>query len=142
MATPKIRGGSSGPAIQPLPGKGNPSLALLATPVTCVILPAGHAPGLYNVHAQVFNRVLAGAGNYTSNFSWDQQFFGPMTLPFGAVSLTSSTAFATISRALYSSGAGAISYTITPAGVTGAPTVNLICTSELIALPVAVSNVF
>ena len=135
MTIPRIRGGSSGPAIQPLPGKGSRLYGPSSGPLVVTLQPANHPRGFYNLHVAVFT-TTTGVGTYTSAYEWDQDGFGPATLAFGAINLATVAGFLTVSRAIYSSGLAPITFTITPAGVSGAPILNVIGMSELIAVPV------
>lgn len=116
---PLIRSGSSGPIALPAPGRGVRGFAWGA-PITLTLMPAGHYPGLYVVSFGVFNTIAAGAGNYTSLFSWSQPDVGAATLAFGAVNLTATGLIQQLLRALESDGSQPIVWTATPAGLGGA----------------------
>lgn len=135
MATPRVRGGNSGPPITPLPGIGNPRFLPASGPETFTLLPAGHPRGQYTLSAILFT-ITTGTGTYTTAYGWDQDGFGPATLAFGAINLATAALTQTLTRAIYSSGNGPITFTITPAAVGGAPVLNIICSSVLTALPV------
>jgi len=102
------------------------------------LLPAGHPPGLYLVTATLYVRTAAGSGDLNgSTFSWSEPGVGaPVTLALPAINPQVTGLVATFVRAVLSSGVSALTYTITPNAITGAPIADLSAGATLITGPV------
>ena len=109
----------------------------LAGPQVLTLVPAGHAPGLYEVTANLYMKTAAVTGNCSGSFfSWSEPTVGAATLVFGALAVTTTGLLFTVLRSILSDGVDAITYTITPALITGAPVANLSASFLMIAGPV------
>lgn len=103
-------------------------------PLVLDLLPGIHAPGFYQLHAMLFITTAAAAGNANAPFfSWGQPNFGAATLVFGPLALTATGLVFTVSRAIQSGGNVGVTFSITPAGVAGAPRGNIIVCAERIS---------
>ena len=100
--------------------------------------PANHKPGYYLCSANLYFTAVGTGGNANAPlFSWGEPVTGASTLVFGAIGLTSTGLIFTVTRALYSAGVLPITFTITPASVTGSPRANLIANAMYMGRPVA-----
>ncbi len=89
------------------------------------LLPAGHEPGLYLTSLSAFVLTAAAAGTVTIVFGFNQKGFGATTLSIGSANLTATVVIASTPRIFNSDGTAALTATLTPAGVTGSPVVNV-----------------
>lgn|SRR5512139_2778892 len=99
-----------------------------AAPLVVTVLPAGHQPGFYMINISVFLTTAGAGGNINgTQLAWNEQGFGAASLTFGNVSLTATGLIFDLNRKFQSSGLGPITYTITPASVSGSPVGNVAC---------------
>ena len=102
-----------------------------AAPLVTTILAAGHRPGFYEVDLSVFITTAGSGGNINgTQLAWDEQGFGASSLTFGNVALTATGLVQALIRHIQSSGQSAITYTITPASVTGSPVGNVVAFAQ------------
>lgn len=105
-----------------------------SSPQSLVNLPANHTPGLYLLSINVFRRVAAGAGTMTVTHGWTYPDFGATTAVRGSFALNGTGPSASPSPLLIpSSGATAITTSLTFAGVTGSPVFDVLTTLEFLA---------
>lgn len=127
------RGSSSGPfLVEPVKGLRNWDLL---SPVSFVLMPAGHVPGLYMCSASEFLRVAGSAGNVGYALSFDQRDVGPAVFTIGTANINVAPGLiSTTNRNLDSSGAAPIIATFTPNSVGGSPRMNLAVNAVLLGL--------
>jgi hypothetical protein len=106
-----------------------------SAPLILTLLPAGHAPGLYTVGVSIFVRTAAGAGSLSNSvLSWNQIDLGNVTTnTIAAAAPTTTGNKLSVYRTLPSNGQSPILYTLTPAGITGTPVIDI----SAYALPTA-----
>lgn len=132
-----VRLGPSGKIVTPTPGDGTANWNGLA-PLVIEMLPAGHTPGLWSFSIAIVQLVVASAGTFSIVLTWDQPFVGPVSHTFNAaVSMTAAPGGFIAPRHVMSSGLAPLVMTLTPAGVTGAPSlyVNLPVDDTLALFP-------
>lgn len=100
-----------------------------------IVLAAGHLPGFYLISLAVVVRAAATAGSVTRSYAFTSA--GALAIGgFGAAAITSvgppNASFTSIS--VYSDGVGPIRVLLTPAGVTGAPSLDVSAQAELIGV--------
>lgn len=97
-----------------------------AAPLTLTPLPAGHQPGTYIVCLSYVLRAVGTAGTLVRSTTWTDPLAGAVTLSSGTSNLTgaNNTPFS-LAIAVESSGGGPISFVLTPAGVTGSPSLDV-----------------
>lgn len=104
-----------------------------AAPISIVLQPAGHPPGLYTVGLEAFVRTVATGGTIAGVLSW--------TLPNGvATTISIGPGVPTVLgnrlsafRSLPSNGSAAIVYTLTPAAIVGVPVIDVTAYADLTA---------
>jgi len=112
----------------------NPSAAVriigytAAAPLVVQMLPAGHTPGYYLLSLAAIIRTAAATGTITRSYQFSTPTLGATQIAgFGAVAITAlgppAGSFTTLSA--YSDGVSAVTVTLTPAAVTGAPVIDV-----------------
>lgn len=99
-----------------------------AAPLVLTLQPAGHAPGFYALQLCVVVRTAAATGTFTRTYQFSTPTFGATQIAgFGAASITAlgppGASFTSVS--CYSDGVSALTITLTPAAVTGAPVIDV-----------------
>lgn len=92
-----------------------------------VLLPAGHAPGIYTIGVSAFVRTAASGGAFTgSTLSWGMvDIAGLTSIAFAPSVPTSTGAKLNAYRSLPSSGLSPITWTVVGAAITGSPVIDL-----------------
>lgn len=103
-----------------------------SAPLTLTLQPAGHERGLYLLSFSAFVRAVATAGTIARGYSYFAPDFGLTSIgTFSGSAITAAAGLPGISTGglteitCYSSGAGPITATFTPAGVTGSPLIDV-----------------
>ena len=106
-----------------------------AAPLVMQVQPAGHTPGNYLLTLLVVVRTAAVTGTLSRSYQFSTPTFGAANIAgFGAASITAlgavAASFTTLSA--YSDGVNAVTTTLTPAAVTGAPVMDVTAQAQLI----------
>lgn len=106
-----------------------------AAPVVIELLPAGHTPGFYSVSLFTLVRAVGTAGNLSRSYQFSTPTAGAVQIAgFAAASLTvlGPVPGGTTTLSGYSTGVTALTCTMTPAGVTGAPVIDLTASANFL----------
>lgn len=132
--TPILRRSASGKYAAPLRGAGIVGWNA-AAPLVITLQPTGHPAGVYIVGVEVFVRVVATGGNLNNTLlGWNQPRLGTTSQVLNPTAPTALGNRLTIYRTCPSSGLGPITYTLTPAGITGSPVIDIGAYALLVAL--------
>lgn len=114
-----------------------------AAPLVLTLMPAGHLPGMYSLGWDITVRTAAGAGSLTRTFSYSIPTSGAVTtstvgnqLPatgLGRPTPSGTNPSAYCNVMVRSDGVNAITMTITPAGIAGAPVMDVYGCAALMA---------
>lgn len=118
--------------IQAWPMKVNAGLSG-AAPASQVLVPAGHLPGMYGIYRHLMKRPGASAGSATLSHGWADPRAGATSQGTAIAALTGDGP-ANIGQGILimTDGLGAITTTLSFAGVTGNPVMDLSCQAYLI----------
>lgn len=132
-----LRVSPSGRYYEPQPASGLRGWTV-AAPLVVTLLAAGHEAGVYTIGITVFVRVAAGAGNLSSAvLAWSQIGLGATSVTVAPTAPTSTGNKLSLFRSLPSTGLLPITYTLTPALITGSPIVDVTCFATLVGLNVS-----
>lgn len=134
MTIPNVRSNPSGALVAPLPAKGIFVWDGLQ-PLSLVLQPTGHPPGLYRLVMTQMIRVASSAGTQTQTVFWNQPRVGASSVAVGIGNPTSAVYQGLAYRIVESDGTAPITITYALAGLVGAFSAELACFAQLDALP-------
>lgn len=101
----------------------------LSAPLVLTLLPAGHAPGVYEITTTQFFTTAGSSGTLNYTLGWDQPNFGAATLNVGNANTNATGVASTTQRSVASSGAAALTATFTPNSIVGSPVAHITSTA-------------
>lgn len=127
------RANPSGKLVQPLVAKGQFAWDM-TSPLVLELLPAGHAPGIYDVMQTYFLRVVPAAVNLLTSLVWSQPRFGATNLDINFNSIVGTPNLSAL-RVIESDGTAAMTLTLTPSSLSGTASLEIACLAQRDALP-------
>lgn len=115
-----MRDGPAGSILIPAPPVGTIWSPITAQSLVLEALPEGHAPGLYSFSIALM-MLTVGVGTTTIGASWSQPGVGATSVLFSGNAPFNTVASFIAPRHIMSTGELPIIFTLTPAGVSGAP---------------------
>lgn len=128
------RANPSGKLVQPSVAKGQFAWDM-TSPLVLELLPAGHAPGIYDVMQTYFLRVVPAAVSLATSIVWSQPRFGAANSDINFASIIATPNLSAL-RAIESDGSSAMTLTLTPSGLSGTASLEIACLAQRDALPV------
>jgi hypothetical protein len=102
-------------------------------PISLVVVPTGAQPGVYVFGLYIFVRVAAVGGSLANgSLAWNQPGLGSTAATVAGPNPTTLNATTNLYRSVPNSGLGPISYTLTPAGITGSPIIDIAAYATLV----------
>lgn len=127
------RANPSGKLVQPVTAKGLFTWDM-TSPLVLELLPAGHAPGIYDVMQTYFLRTVPAAVNLLTSIVWSQPRFGTTNNDINFNSIIGTPNLSAL-RAIESDGTTAMTLTLTPSSLSGTAALEVACLAQRDALP-------